>query len=81
MFLAEKKSSGYKEDGECQVIIIIVTQRSDLIGCFALAVNKKRYPNAIHKVNSCCNHNCKENDNTLKFAKHISTETSVIFSW
>ena len=23
----------------------------------------------------------KENDNTLKFAKHVSTETSVIFSW
>ena len=22
----------------------------------------------------------KENDNTLKFAKHVSTETSVIFS-
>ena len=24
--------------------------------------------------------NFKENDNTLKFAKHVSTETSVIFS-
>ena len=25
--------------------------------------------------------NFKENDNTLKFAKHVSIETSVIFSW
>ena len=41
---------------------------------------KKRKPVHIIEEYSSSEEYFKENDNTLKFTKHVSTETSVIFS-
>ena len=38
-----------------------------------------RHENSTDVILLC--QNFKENDNTFKFTKHVSTETSVIFSW
>jgi len=44
---------------------------------YRLFLENKEQPS---EKNSAIFKHFKENDNTLKFAKHVSTETSVIFS-
>ena len=49
------------------------------LGRFNFRVPLRLYA-TFRSFSSDLRHYFKENDNTLKFAKHVSTETSVIFS-